>query len=227
VKVFAINAENNITAHSSRKAARETGSDVFSTEEQFADLIGPDSKRLVEIWNSLPGVRPVTKFTNRKVATERIWKAIQNLGPDARATRADEPEAAEERVEQTEPAALGEAERGATPADAESQPEAGVRAPGPDVAPALAEPTKKATRAKKTPGAPRSANGAREGSKTAMVLDLMKQEGGVTSKELMAATGWQPHSVRGFISGTLGKKMGLTVVSAKVENGERSYSIQA
>jgi len=46
-------------------------------------------------------------------------------------------------------------------------------------------------------------------------------------KELMKATGWQPHSVRGFISGTVGKKMGLTVESAKGEDGERSYSIKA
>src|SRR5436305_11766134 len=99
---YTIDTENNITAQPSRKAARETGSGVFSTEEQFADLIGPDNKRLVEIWNSLPGVRPVSKFTNRKVATERIWKAIQNLGPDAPATRTADPEAAENPVEQSE-----------------------------------------------------------------------------------------------------------------------------
>ena len=43
----------------------------------------------------------------------------------------------------------------------------------------------------------------------------------------MKATGWQAHSVRGFISGTLGKKMGLKVASAKAEDGERSYSIKA
>jgi hypothetical protein len=42
----------------------------------------------------------------------------------------------------------------------------------------------------------------------------------------MKATGWQPHSVRGFISGTVGKKMGLTVVSVKGEDGERNYSIE-
>jgi hypothetical protein len=41
----------------------------------------------------------------------------------------------------------------------------------------------------------------------------------------MSVTGWQAHSVRGFISGTLGKKMGLTVVSIKAENGDRTYSI--
>jgi len=46
-------------------------------------------------------------------------------------------------------------------------------------------------------------------------------------KELMKATGWQPHSVRGFISGTVGKKMGLSVESTKGEDGERTYSIKA
>jgi hypothetical protein len=55
----------------------------------------------------------------------------------------------------------------------------------------------------------------------------LKREGGVTSKELMTATGWQAHSVRGFLSGTVNKKMGLKVVSAKGESGERSYSLSA
>jgi Protein of unknown function (DUF3489) len=41
----------------------------------------------------------------------------------------------------------------------------------------------------------------------------------------MKATGWQAHSVRGFISGALGKKMGLTVDSVRREDGERVYSI--
>ena len=43
----------------------------------------------------------------------------------------------------------------------------------------------------------------------------------------MTATGWQAHSVRGFLSGALGKKMGLTVNSAKREDGTRVYSIGA
>ena len=80
MKYFTIDNENNITAHANRQAARDTGAGVFSSEVQFADLIGPDNKRLLEIWNSLPGVKPVTKFANRKAATERIWKTIQNLG---------------------------------------------------------------------------------------------------------------------------------------------------
>ena len=45
------------------------------------------------------------------------------------------------------------------------------------------------------------AAGAREGSKAAKVLDLLKRSGGVTLKELIKATGWQPHSVRGYLSG--------------------------
>jgi Protein of unknown function (DUF3489) len=66
---------------------------------------------------------------------------------------------------------------------------------------------------------------AREGTKTAKVLDLLKRPGGATAKELMKATGWQAHSVRGFLSGTLGKKMGLAVESTKREDGERQYKI--
>jgi len=43
----------------------------------------------------------------------------------------------------------------------------------------------------------------------------------------MKATDWQAHSVRGFLSGTLGKKMGLTVASVKESDGGRTYSIKA
>jgi len=96
MKYFTIDNENNITAHANRQAARDTGAGVFSTEVQFADLIGPDNKRLLDIWNSLPGVKSVTKFANRKAATERIWKAIQGLGGPV--APAPEPEAPAEAV---------------------------------------------------------------------------------------------------------------------------------
>jgi hypothetical protein len=93
------------------------------------------------------------------------------------------------------------------------------------VAAAKGKAGKKATSKKK---APRSArNDAREGSKTATILELLKRPGGVTAKELLKATGWQPHSLRGFLSGTVGKKMGLAVTSTKGEDGERSYSVKS
>ena len=104
-------------------------------------------------------------------------------------------------------------------------------APGrPRVAPSKPKSGKKTTQAKKGAKAPRKAKsakatGAREGSKTAKVLDLLKRPGGASLKDLMKATDWQAHSVRGFLSGTLGKKMGLKVESTKSEDGERVYSL--
>jgi len=111
---------------------------------------------------------------------------------------------------------------------ATKKPRAGARrAP---VAPKKPKSGKKATPAKKAPKARRgekSAGSARDGSKAAKILELLKRPGGATAKDLMKATSWQPHSVRGFLSGTIGKKMGLTVVSTKGEDGERSYSIKS
>ena len=69
--------------------------------------------------------------------------------------------------------------------------------------------------------------GARDGSKTATILEMLKRSGGATAKELLKATGWQPHSLRGFLSGTVGKKLGLTVVSTKDKDGERSYFVKS
>jgi hypothetical protein len=96
-------------------------------------------------------------------------------------------------------------------------------------APKEAKSGKKAKSAKKAPKAPKRAKkaGARDGSKTATILDLLKRKDGVTLKELMKASGWQAHSVRGFLSGTVGKKLDLAVTSSKGEDGERSYSVKA
>jgi len=61
--------------------------------------------------------------------------------------------------------------------------------------------------------------------KTARVIALLERPKGATLKELMRATGWQTHSVRGLISGQLKKKLKLKVRSFKRE-GERVYSIK-
>jgi hypothetical protein len=95
--------------------------------------------------------------------------------------------------------------------------------PAPAAKPKKATPAKTAAKAAKA--AKPAADGVRAGSKTATILDLLRRAKGATLAELMAATSWQAHSVRGFISGTLGKKMGLTVNSAKGENGQRTYSL--
>ena len=60
------------------------------------------------------------------------------------------------------------------------------------------------------------------------MIELLKREGGVTLKELMAEMGWQSHTTRALMSagGSLAKKHGLTVVSTKGENGSRVYSFK-
>jgi hypothetical protein len=84
----------------------------------------------------------------------------------------------------------------------------------------------KAKAAKAAHKAAEKAAGARDGSKAAKVLDLLKRPAGATLAELMKTTCWQPHSVRGFLSGTVGKKLGLAVTSSKAEDGERTYSVK-
>ena len=101
-----------------------------------------------------------------------------------------------------------------------------VGAQGAHVAPKKPKAAKKASPAKKAPKAAKE-KGTRNGSKATQVLDLLKRPDGVTLAELMKATGWQAHSVRGFLSGTVGKKLGLAVASAKAEDGERTYSVRA
>ena len=97
---------------------------------------------------------------------------------------------------------------------------------GPKRAHVASKAVPKANASKKSPKAAKKTGVARDGSKAAKVLGLLKRPDGVTLKELMKATGWQAHSVRGFLSGTVGKKMGLTVTSAKGEAGERTYSVK-
>lgn len=107
--------------------------------------------------------------------------------------------------------------------DSKPKKRAHVGARGAHVAAKKGQSGKKATPPKK---AARKAKSARDGSKTAHIIELLERSGGATMKALMKATGWQPHSVRGFLSGTVSKKMGLTVTSTKGQDGERSYSIK-
>ncbi len=65
----------------------------------------------------------------------------------------------------------------------------------------------------------------RPGTKQALLIDLLKRKKGATIGEIVATIGWQPHSVRGAISGALKKKLGLMVTTDPVEKRGRVYRI--
>ena len=65
----------------------------------------------------------------------------------------------------------------------------------------------------------------RPGTKLAALVVALRRPQGATSLQLMLATGWQPHTVRGAISGMLRKKLGLNVVLAHNDSGERVYRV--
>ena len=65
----------------------------------------------------------------------------------------------------------------------------------------------------------------REGSKQALLIEMLQRPEGATIDEIVAAFGWQPHTVRGAIAGALKKKLGLDVTSEKVEGRGRVYRL--
>ena len=84
MKTFTIDVDDNITAFADRAAigALPPGTERFHSAGELAILAAEwPARRLVEVWNSLPGVQPVKRFTDRNTAVARIWKAIQNLEP--------------------------------------------------------------------------------------------------------------------------------------------------
>ena len=172
---FTIDNENNITAYGPGDAIPDGSTERFTSEKELGELAAQwPAARLVEVWNGIPGDKPVKKFTSRKTAVTRIWKAVQSLV-------------------------------------------SGLNAP--DVAPKAARLGKRATRKPK-------AHTGRDDSKKALIIRLLERAKGATLNELMAATSWQAHSVRGFISGTLGKRLKLKVESFKTEKGDRAYRIK-
>jgi hypothetical protein len=247
MKTFTIDTDNNISVFTSKKeaaAASATPFDPFTSQSELADVATDwPMSRLVEIWNSIPGVTAVTKFTNRKVATERIWKAIQGLGTTALTSESTVAEPVVVEVTPAEPAVAEEGDAAQAEAEpiaeepelpaansepAPAEPVADAGAQTPDIAPVPDAGTKPA-RQKKAPKAPKKAaepktTGVREGSKTATVIALLQRPNGATLEEIMTQMGWQKHTVRGFMAGAM-KRAGHTVESFKSEKGERTYRI--
>jgi len=72
-----------------------------------------------------------------------------------------------------------------------------------------------------------TAHTQREGTKQAALIAMLRAPEGATLAEIMTATGWQSHTVRGAMAGALKKKLGLEVTSEKVENRGRVYKLPA
>ena len=176
MRIFAIDADNTIAVFTSAEKPPPKGRAArFTNQKQYAALAAHwPSRRLVEIWNHLPGVRKVAKFTDRQTGVRRIWRAIERL----------------------------EAHVGAHAATGGDK--TGSRG--------------KVASASEQPAV------ARTDTKAARVIALLKQPAGATLKAIMALTGWQSHTVRGFITAHVRKKMNYRVQSFK-RGGERVYRI--
>jgi hypothetical protein len=167
VKTFIINKENKLTAgdEAQPNAAAEV---QFSTLNELTQATRDwPMVRLVAVWNGLPGVTVLRKFTDRNTALARIWTTLHNPPESTKVSR---------------------------PARDKSR-----------------------SRDKKTV--------ARDGTKKARILVLLRRRSGATLEELVRATGWQTHSVRGFISGNVGKEMGLKVNTSTRSGGKKAYHI--
>lgn len=105
---------------------------------------------------------------------------------------------------------------GIEPEDANPAPAGATDAPTEQSAPDTLTETETAPKAR-TP---------REGTKQATLIAMLRAPDGATIEEIMAATGWQSHTVRGAMAGALKKKLGLTITSEKVDGRGRVYAIR-
>lgn len=106
---------------------------------------------------------------------------------------------------------------GIEPDDANTAPAGATEAPTEEPTPDTPTETEEAPKAR-TP---------REGTKQATLITMLRAAHGATIEEIMAATGWQSHTVRGAMAGALKKKLGLEVTSEKVEDRGRVYKLPA
>ena len=150
MRIFII-GNDGITLCREPPAAVTQGDVAVGSKEELhaAPLSG---KRLLALWNALPGVEKRRKIGDREELIDQLWSAIEAL-PD-----------------------------------------------------------------------PEPQSDAKRPSKQDEVIAMLRRPEGATVDEVASATGWRRHTVRGVFSGTLKKKLGLTLASAKEERG-RVYRI--
>lgn len=86
--------------------------------------------------------------------------------------------------------------------------------------------TNSATKSKKNPTGPqKAARPDKRPTKSDAVLKLLRSKNGASIEEITKATGWQAHSIRGFLSGTVKKRMGLAIENEPGKDGLRRYRI--
>ena len=145
MRIYIIGNDGITLCHDAPATVNEGEIAVASNDElQAAPLSG---KRLLALWNALPGVEKRRKVGDREALIDQLWSAIEAL---------PEPEPQSE---------------------------------------------------------------AKHASKQDAVIAMLRRPEGATVDEVARVTGWQRHTVRGVFSGTLKKKLGLTLASAKEERG--------
>jgi hypothetical protein len=195
---FTINNDNAISAFPTpdhAEAAIGAGALAFTTEKQLAKVTAEwPISRFPEIWNGFAGTPGFDKLKEVKKFENRA-KAVARIWAAIQVLTFAEATLTAAAAPQAEP-----------------------------VAPAEAQATTKATRAAKTAAPAADAKPARAGTKKDEVIKMLKRKNGASNQEIQDAMNWQPHSVRGFIAGTL-KKAGIVAESFKRANGDRSYRI--
>jgi Protein of unknown function (DUF3489) len=193
MSTFTIDADHNITVYDTTKAAAKNAAALprFSSQAELAQLAANwPASRWIEVWNSIPGHKPVSKLGPAKKAAARVWAALQPLAkanenrPGSTAKKANKAA--------TKPTAAGQGAKKAKAA--------------------------KSTKLRHAVAQPR------DGSKKAEIIALLRRTKGAALSEIQEFTGWEKHTVRGFIS-LLGSKAGLKIISARNEAGDRSYRI--
>jgi hypothetical protein len=90
----------------------------------------------------------------------------------------------------------------------------------------MAKPPTKTSRTRKTrKGNAAAQPTAKTETKQATVLTMLRRQNGASIPEIVDATGWRPHSVRAFLTAAVKKRLGISVVSEKADDGTRRYYV--